>query len=1704
MEELLPEKAPPEKHGEAASLVDEISKLAAGLDAERLAPEALKHAVERLTVIAEKRREASAELRAQLQTWQESHAEALTGAAELGSRLATINARIGAGGMNKDRMEAVLSFFETVLDLKSQSQKTRAECKQALAKDDFVSVSSLAAGLQSLKSECDAACAAIDKTLAVPAETPSVDEHKAEPDAAPDEGALEPKPAPERESEPPAEYQGGNEPEPSASRKEEPLDDAAPAGEVAKPDREDISTERIEKEIAKTLERGRLGVAYHLALATPDALPGAKAIKLIACNYVTDERAPVAAVLPGLTTELRDEAEKILKNGPGTLSSYASLMACAALAPARIAPGGPVAQLLSFLAHYLGDMPSLQALATTVGDVSMKGIYLSIELLREDDSLERWTARGEALRSETENWIEKERQARLKFHVATKVWRRILNVWENNGRASVGRMFELLAEPADNIDIDRAAAIARHWREHREKEIDRIHRDIRSGASHKIEGSARLDLRNKIDEAITFSDSRRSLIEARPDKRPEFHTKQANILQGAVRKNAEAALAEIDRSAAPPARQAQDLLRRYAAIFNDMAADDPAAPMRLLDLLNGDLLANPDIRFDDEGRPSETPVDIDLLLHLTSQDNPDFKGAAVERAKSGDFFNAEKTVDFAERSGILGNGEAKGARDRVDLERMRIHTNFEDRVSKTSNRLDAAYAQGVLQPEIFEQRRDEIPSDDLSRIDRFEPFFETLDRIDKDIEIAREDRRGNILQALNQLKDISQEDKKRIETALDNGQFPVAEDFMERIERGEKLPATDAKSNRPFDSFFQKFVKEYAVFRNENRDALAQSRQLLENRACMGPINAAQLSEDAARDGRQILKTWQYLSGRRTTVDALQTLMRTLGFKNVKVCGSDTRTTLQEIVFWLDADPVADRRTVQLPDFGSGAKGRYRLLVIRKRTSEEAIVREAEERSMNGGPPNIVLFLNFLDIDSRRGLARRLGSGRYRPTLVLDEALIVFLAVWSGDRLGAFFDCASAFTYAQPFDPDATEVPPEMFFGRDAALRAIRDISSDMTHLVYGGRRLGKTVLLAKIAREYHEEHAEQLAFLVNLKGSGIGENQPTEDLWRMFAERLAKHKICTPQTVRRDSVEKSVKRWLQEKLDRRILFLVDEADAFFDIEGKEKYSVLEQIKRLMEETERRFKVVFTGLHNVQRAARDPNTPFAHLGKPIRIGPMLPETDGSEIENLIRDPLEALGYRFASNDSVIRIAAEMNYYPALVQQFCKELLRELREDIRMRNEEGPPYTISQDTVNRVFDSKETRDRIRNLFSWTIQLDPRYEFLTYLIAKQSLVNNIARPCPTPIADVRDTALSEWPQGFESDSSFWMFEVLLEEMTGLGILRETADKEYAIRTRNLRMLLGNDDEIERRFADAKRRPAPPAFNPAQFRKTLHDETPSSLTAGQENQLLSRLRIVGFVFGTRLAGIDRVGESLKRTAEGRDVRLHNADLASMDSSLSQISRSRKPGIDLVLIDTRGAWEPEQIRGALTFVAEHDTQNRIVRPVFLCGPGEARTWLNEARPTPPSQVELRDIWLGPCARNFVRSWLKDREAPAYACLENPDQTVDMPWPVVAGAAACQDHPQPIADAVSLALANGDLISDVFVTPQIKSAFRVLSALPDDPLTADDLSELSEEKDSRVSAEEAVRFFNWADRLGIVLKDGQGYRLDSTYAAGFRGTFTK
>ena len=520
------EEAPSREDEKPAAVVDRIRGIAANLDVNDLQEEELTSlSVAALSLLdmakAQSRDRDIAFLRAQVEDWERQNAEETAGAGAevVTNALTALREGIDEGQMGRDDVGAALDLFRRWLRVNTRYHETKEELKQALSETDFESMRSLTDALESLTADRNQARASIGEAFPgrppggpTAAESTTDADQPSEPttteltDTSDElaEAADQPAPTTAVASEDAAESTTDGAPAASAESEDDqhvaqpdsptPPDDSEPAmepeGDPERPGDDGDGSQRIDNAIAMSIQHGRLGLAYHLSLAAQDAVPSPNAIKLIACNYVTDEQAPIAGELSEIAAALLQEVEADAEK-PGWRSQVV-VTTCAALTPALVAPGGPIAQLLTFFEPWLDDTPSLRALAKTAAEVSMTGVHLPIDLLREEDSLERWRGRELVLRNDTKSWIENERQSKIRFHAATRVWRRMLDDWErSNGRSSLGRMFSLLENPISDIDVDGVALISEYWRDHGDKEIDRIDRENRSWKStSKIEGPA--------------------------------------------------------------------------------------------------------------------------------------------------------------------------------------------------------------------------------------------------------------------------------------------------------------------------------------------------------------------------------------------------------------------------------------------------------------------------------------------------------------------------------------------------------------------------------------------------------------------------------------------------------------------------------------------------------------------------------------------------------------------------------------------------------------------------------------------------------------------------------------------------------------------------------------------------------------------------------------------------------------------------------------------------------------------------------------------------------------------------------------------------------------------------------------------------------------------------------------------------------------
>jgi len=158
------------------------------------------------------------------------------------------------------------------------------------------------------------------------------------------------------------------------------------------------------------------------------------------------------------------------------------------------------------------------------------------------------------------------------------------------------------------------------------------------------------------------------------------------------------------------------------------------------------------------------------------------------------------------------------------------------------------------------------------------------------------------------------------------------------------------------------------------------------------------------------------------------------------------------------------------------------------------------------------------------------------------------------------------------------------------------------------------------------------------------------------------------------EELARTVREVMDAVPQRRVIVMFDEADNFLHDDSRGNYSQLTRLKALMEDTDRRFKLVFAGLQEVQRFKQLPNHPLAHLGEPILVGALEPEV----ARRLVRGPTDVLGYRM-SNPVVLRVLSYTNYHPGLLQLFCSALVDRLQKrQVRAL----PPYEVALEDVER--------------------------------------------------------------------------------------------------------------------------------------------------------------------------------------------------------------------------------------------------------------------------------------------------------------------------------------------------------------------------------------------------------------------------------------
>ncbi|MFF6991918.1 hypothetical protein [Streptomyces sp. NPDC010273] len=926
------------------------------------------------------------------------------------------------------------------------------------------------------------------------------------------------------------------------------------------------------------------------------------------------------------------------------------------------------------------------------------------------------------------------------------------------------------------------------------------------------------------------------------------------------------------------------------------------------------LLLLPDLPRDNVGMPDlqdpRTPRRMAALMAP-----PDAEHALRSYLNRGDLHLARALVDAARQDPTAyGSPETEwveGAERRLQQAQENWRETVRRRHAEAAGLLAQMRTLNLLAPDQereFTGRLQEFADGDQSgrhrhAVDRLEALRQELSQL---VEKSTRRQRHELEQlrlAAGGLLDPSYYD--RIAKLIGEGDTVTAEEFLALVRGGKQLPERPEDDSEELSVFLAGLASTGAP--RPGGDGV--DADWWANRYGSG----AQLTE-AADLG---LQSWKALCTRhRRNSEWQQHLPRVLRLLGLEPHGQPVVETRTQGVRRFRVRARVAERPGYVAALGSQATS-YTIQLIWEEQRANGPLAHLEDSDVDA---NIVLYLHPLGVEGRRRLADAARAGA-QQALVVDPAVVGWMAAAAPGSFRALQRVTLPWAAYNPYTPFvAGLVPQEVFYGRDEEMREVMDPRGGL--FLYGGRQLGKSALLRRVARIFPHSSDNYVAVYLDLLKAEIGQAEAPDKVWSLLADDLKRRGVFGNKVSEQagpEVIARRVGEWLDEDESRRLLVLADEADAFltadsrrtFRAGGESTFPNVKRFQQLMEHSERRFKVVFAGLHQVQRFGALSNVSTAHGGPDVLVGPLNQQAS----LRLVTEPMAALGYVFERPELVWRILAITNYQANLVQIFCSELVRTLYSRPYAATDRAT--TISEDDVQEVAASETLRRRIAERLRFTINLEDRYRVLALLIALESLKDGYRGDYTAK--ELLDLARDAWSEGFE-ECGVQQAEIYLNEMVGLGLLIRLGNRaRFAVRSPNVVNMLGTQEELETELHETEFG-LPYDYNPRAARRILGRDRGtgvqrySPLTEGQLHEAAQPG--VSLVSTTDLHRPDLVLQAVSAFAEGRGVKAVRVQRGeNLRTVLTDAARLRT---HVVLADLRGV-PADALAEGLQLCVEH-----------------------------------------------------------------------------------------------------------------------------------------------------------------------------------------
>ncbi|MFJ3143652.1 hypothetical protein ACIPJM_14540 [Streptomyces halstedii] len=1238
-----------------------------------------------------------------------------------------------------------------------------------------------------------------------------------------------------------------------------PVDDtpvraAAPAADDA------TDEDAVKGVLVQLVVERRFGLAHHVARAVGHPEPQAAAIRLAgAAALLTSGDSQSARLTADLLQEYGGYA------GQDTEGSELLLLPAllrTALITGDHTAGAQLKALVPRLPDRLGEA------AAAVADRALSGALLIASPLVADVS--ETEARLRELRDQSRALLSPQR---LRFARATEIAKR----WLAPDDGMLGSLLTtVVGDDRDALQQVREQADRLSKLAEVNSEIDRMDRKYRSSSGKPLQGSGRQDLVHLVERAVSLVKEWCLAVDGtrRGDRSDGSRAvKEISSLRQSLLDGREAALGELERLARRPdalsgamAWAAHDSMEElFTLLAGDTVTTRSGGPVDPALVLDAELLKVCDTR---DERPS--PDELLTAVHRSWQE-------ALDERLSHDAFTAARDIVKLAGRGLL---PAAGAREFIPPAEAEI----DDR--ETARRAQLRKAHDALVAELHRAQADGAVTEDqdlglqelladaqnsLESGDRHDLLHvrQALDTVRSGLPAFREQAADRIRARLDAL-DPSVEERAQVLRRLETNDLATAADLVYFLEIGEPVPEIEGGESH-LTEFFPAVPDGLPGGIDHELIELVRSGG---KHPMVSVLDYGGLSTDEAALAADALGEWRVLAAteRKDRLQVAPTrqvppLLKLLGYDAKSARPLDDRSQHRREYRLFEATGVEINGRAKAPAFGSQIKeqgGNLRVMMVWGRPPAKVVMSWAERDT--SGASLLVVYFGTLSREARVELAA--GSDRLQPLLVVDDAALAYLAACGDRQVSAATQTLLPFSGVNPYIREKRgRIGGEMFYGRDAERKSILDPRG--TQVIYGGRGLGKSALLADAGELFTEQRpGYHQTVYVNLDQENIGKgsSRGPEALWSVLLRELTVAQVLGDRPQGRgkrqetsERVRAGIRAWLDGDSRRRLLILLDECDQFFEADAP-RFDQTKKLKGLGSDTKDAAKVVFAGLHSVQRFSKlASNGPFGHLAQtPKVIGPLAPQSAAE----LLVEPMRALGFEFKDLDLVNRVLGYCSYQPFLLQMFGHRLVELMHRKRTRRGAGQPPYEVEVTDIEIVESDAALRDGISAAFKDTLSLDHRYDVIANVLAYHARHHGLeVRLSDT---ELREECETYWRMGFEQLDTEG-FRAYLSEMVGLGVLAPNHDGlGWHLRGPNALRMIGTSHEVEARLLRAEQDCELQESIVQEGRPELPDERPAPLTNTQLDDLLGeRSNRTRVVLGSTATGVTDVARTLRTIA-------------------------------------------------------------------------------------------------------------------------------------------------------------------------------------------------------------------------------------------------